>query len=542
MPVYDTRTEYLRQAIDSVLRQLYQDWELCVVDDASPSVALREILEEYAHKDVRIRPFFRETTGGISACSNTALGMALGDWVVLLDHDDMLSEHALYLVAETIYSNPDAGAIYSDEDRINAAGVRSNPYFKPDWDYNLFLGQNLVNHLAAYRADSVRQVGGIREEFEASKDWDLALRVLDSIPSAIVHHIPFILYHRRQTVDTYSKTSLARAHDAAERAVNEHFARTKQAALAIPMVRSCQLRIKWGLPAERPLVSIIIPTKDKYELLRICFEGLLYRTNYEPIEIVIVDNGSTETEALAFLANIRQQHNVKVVEDARSFNFSRLVNLGVAASSGEVCVLLNNDIDVIASDWLKELVSHTLRPGVGAVGAKLYYANDTVQHGGVILGIGGIAGHVHRRTPRQFPGYFNRLNLTHELSCVTGACLAVRREIYDAVEGFNERDLNVSFNDVDFCLRVRQAGYKIIWTPNAELYHYESISRGNPTATSEGARRNAAETDYMRRRWGTVLDADPYYNPNLSLDTVSFDLAATTRSRKPWLEFAAARS
>jgi len=541
MPVYNTPGEYLRQAIDSVVGQLYQDWELCIVDDASASNDIRAILEEYAHKDARIRPFFRQTTGGISACTNTALEMASGDWIVLMDHDDVLAEHALYLVAEAINSNPDAAIVYSDEDHIDAAGRRSNPYFKPDWDYDLFLGQNLINHLGAYRADLARQVGEFREGFEGSQDWDFALRVLDSVPNARVHHIPFILYHWRETDDTFSQISPERALDAAQRAVNEHFKRTKQAAAAIPAGHSSypsHLRIKRDLPAERPLVSIVIPTKDQCEMLRTCIDGLVNRTDYEPVEIVVVDNGSSETDALAFLANIRTRKNVKVVEDPRPFNFSRLVNLGVAASSGEVCVLLNNDVDVINSDWLDELVSHALRPEVGAVGAKLYFANDTLQHGGVILGIlaGRVAGHAHRFFPRESPGYLNRLNLTHNLSCVTAACLAMRHQVYDAVGGFNEQDLTVAFNDVDFCIRVRQAGYKIIWTPNAELYHYESLSRGYET-TPEKAARFSAEITYMRQQWGPVLDNDPSYNPNLSVDSPSFDLAATTRVRKPWFEF-----
>jgi O-antigen biosynthesis protein len=540
MPVYNTPVEYLRQGINSLLRQLYQNWELCVVDDASTSSEIREVLEEYAQKDARIRPDFRATNGGISACSNTALEMASGDWIVLMDHDDVLAEHALYLVAEAINGHPDAVIIYSDEDHVDAAGRRSSPYFKPDWDYDLFLGQNLISHLGAYRAHLARQMGGFREGFEGSQDWDFALRILDSAPNATVHHIPFVLYHWRQTNDTFSQTSLGRARDAAQRAVSDHLERTKQAAVALPQGVSSHLRIKRDLPAERPLVSIVIPTKDQCDLLRTCIDGLVNRTDYDPIEVVVIDNGSSEGDTLAFLADVGSRHNVKVVEDPRPFNFSRLVNLGVAQSSGEVCVLFNNDVDVINSDWLCEMVSHALRPEVGAVGAKLYYANDTIQHAGVILGLGGVAGHAHRFAPRQSPGYFNRLNLTHSLSCVTAACLALRREVYDELGGLNEQDLTVAFNDVDFCIRIRQAGYRIIWTPNAELYHYESISRGRDT-TPEKATRAKAEVGYMRRRWGLVLDNDPFYNPNLSLSSTSFEPDAVTRVRKPWLESVADR-
>jgi GT2 family glycosyltransferase len=277
-------------------------------------------------------------------------------------------------------------------------------------------------------------------------------------------------------------------------------------------------------------------------LLRTCIDGLTERTDYEPLEIVVVDNGSDEDDALAYLATLRQESGVLVIRDGQPFNFSRLVNLGVASSSGEICVLLNNDVDVINSDWLNEMVAHVLRPEVGAVGAKLIFANQTLQHGGVILGYSGVAGHAHVHAPRDFAGYFNRLNLAHELSCVTGACLAIRREVYEQVGGFNVRDLAVSFNDVDFCLRVRQAGYKIIWTPKAELYHYESLSRGRPDATPEGAARNNAEISYMRRQWGPILDNDPYFSPNLARDSLSFDIAPLTRAARPWLQSAIAHS
>jgi glycosyltransferase involved in cell wall biosynthesis len=292
MPVYNTPDEYLRQAIDSVVEQLYQDWELCIVDDASASNGIRPLLEEYGQKDARIRPSFRRTNGGISACTNTALEMASGEWLVLMDHDDVLAEHALYLVAEAINGDPDAAIVYSDEDHIDATGRRCRPYFKPDWDCDLFLGQNLVNHLGAYRADLARRVGGFREGFEGSQDWDLALRVLSASPGAKVHHIPFVLYHWRMTGDAFSQTSPTNALEAAQRAVNEYFTRTGQAAVASAVGRSgypSHLRIKRHLPAERPLVSIIIPTRDQCELLQSCIDGLANRTNYEPVEIVITE-------------------------------------------------------------------------------------------------------------------------------------------------------------------------------------------------------------------------------------------------------------
>lgn len=540
MPVNNNRPGYLGQAINSLRTQLYRDWELCIVGDASTRGKVRTIIEECTQGDSRIRAQFLDKSVSTSDRTNTALEMATGDWIALMDPHDVLSEHALYLLAEAVNGQPDAALIYSDHDQIDARGQRANPYFKPDWDYDLFLGQNYINPLCVYRADLTRQVGGIRERFEGAQDWDFALRVLEAAPDAKVHHIPFILCHQRAEDGTLSQTSPASAVDAAQQAVNEHLKQTGSTAAALTQADSNYLRIKWSTPANHPLASIIIPTKDQCKLLQTCIDGLVNRTSYRPLEIIIVDNGSSEPDAVAFLAEIQSRENIKVVEDSQPFNFAHLVNLGVTASSGNICVLLNNDVDVINPDWLDEMVSHTLRPEVGAVGAKLYYPNNTLQHGGVILGIhnvaGSIAGHAHRLAPRESPGYFNQLNLTHSVSSVTAACLAVRREAYNKVGGFNEEDLAVSFNDVDYCLRLRQAGYRIIWTPYAELYHYESISRGAPQATPENAAKNRSERAYMRKQWAALLDNDPYYSPNLSLASPSFEFAEISRARRPWYE------
>jgi O-antigen biosynthesis protein len=532
MPVCSASTRPLQEAIDSIRGQLYEKWELCVVGDAASSPGVRKALHRYAESDDRIRVRYCDVNGGVSASSNTALEMATGEWLVLMEQDDTLAEHALYLVAEAINRDPKLAIIYSDLDHIDEEGVRSNPYFKPDWDYDLFLGQNLINRLGAYRTALTRRVGGFREGLEGSQDWDFAFRVIDANPGAKVHHIPFVLYHWRQTSGTLPNTLVTAAADTAQRAVNDHLTRSGEAAVAIP--QSSYLRIRRILPTQSPLVSIVIPTKDRCDLLRTCVAGLVNRTNYKPVEIVIVDNASSAPDALEFLAELRVRPNFVIVEDGASFNFSRLINRGVAASSGEICVLLNNDIDVINDDWLDELTSHALRPEVGAVGAKLYFADGTLQHGGVILGIAGGAGHQHRHCAGESHGYFGRLKLTRSVSCVTGACLATRRAVYDEVGGFEEQHLTVAYNDVDFCIRLGEAGYKIIWTPHAELYHYECTSRGLDT-TPEKMRRAAAEMKYMRTKWNRILDNDPFHNPNLSLDSESVELAERPRVHKPWL-------
>lgn len=546
MPVHSVEPQQLQEGIDSVLSQLYGEWELCLAFSTSVGRKVRSTLEHHAHHDGRVKlrsvrtreacRLFRRPRGSLTKCANTSLDLASGDWIVLMDPHDVIAEHAFYLVAEAINRDPEARIIYSDEDKINASGQRFDPYFKPNWDYDLFLGQNMLGRVAAYRADLAHAVGGFRKPFEHVYDWDFALRVLEATPSESILHVPFVLYHRRESANAHLQSSKKRACNAAQRAVNEHFERTGQAATAAAIRGSTGLRIKWALPFEPPLVSVIIPTKDQCSLLQACVDGLLNRTDYTPLEIVIVDNGSSEQDALAFLAGLHERTNVKVVEDPGPFNFSRLVNRGAAASSGEVLVFLNNDVDVITPVWLSEMVSHALRPEVGAVGAKLYYVDDTLQHGGVILGLGGVAGHVHKGLPRESPGYFSRLNLVHGLSCVTGACLATRRNVFSAVGGFDEQELTDSYNDVDFCIRVKQAGYRIILPPQAELYHLESVSRGHPRASAATTARFEAEQRCMRQRWGSLLTNDPHYNPNLSLRYPSHELADKPRARKPWVE------
>jgi GT2 family glycosyltransferase len=495
------------------------------VADSSVAPATLSTVEDAARSDSRIKLSYVESDATVAARVNEALAGATGEWVVMLDQHDVLAEHALYLVADAVNADPDAAIVYSDEDEIDGDGRRSRPYFKPDWDYDLLLGTNLLGHLAAYRTELVREAGGVREGFDGALERDLALRVLELAQAGNVHHVPFVLYHRRRRED--SKASRGNAREAAQRAVSEHLARTGQAAIATALPDSNDLRIRRELRGEHPLVSAVIPTRDQHERLLTCLDGLLNRTDYEPLELVVVDNGSTEPDARSLLEELRSGGSAVVVEDHGPFNFSRLCNAGVTASRGDVVVLLNNDIEVIDGGWLEEMVSHAVRPEVGAVGAKLHYADGRLQHGGVILGRGAIAGHVDLGARPDDPGYFGRLTLTRGVSCVTAACLATRREVYDEVGGFDER-LAVEYNDVDFCIRVRQAGYRIVWTPYAELMHHEGVSRG--------ARRLPEERAFMRERWGAILDSeDPYYNPNLTLHGKAFRPAEEPRVSKPWL-------
>lgn len=524
MPVYNTHTAWLVKSIESVREQIYTNWELCIADDASTDTEVRLILEQYAKKDPRIKVTFRECNGHISAASNSALLLARGEWIVLLDHDDVLPKHALFWVVDAINRNPECKLFYSDEDKIDENGVRSSAYFKPDWNEDLFYSQNLFSHLGVYHASLVREVGGFRTGLEGSQDYDLALRCIERIGPKQICHIPKILYHWRihpESTALYADVK-PYAMVAGENAINEHFLRCGIEASAKAV--GYGYRVRYALPESLPLVSLIIPTRNGLKLLRKCVESILEKTSYKRYELLIVDNGSDDAAALKYLKKISSDQRVRVVRDDRPFNYSALNNSAVKLANGEVIGLINNDIEVINPDWLCEMVSHAMRPEVGAVGARLWYSDDTIQHAGVVLGIHGIAGHVHRFLPRDNVGYCGRASLIQSFSAVTGACLVVRKSLYEAVGGLNEVELQVAGNDVDFCLRLREAGYRNIWTPYAELYHHESATRGFDD-TPEKQARSAKEVAYMKARWGDALLHDPAYNPNLSLDTEDFSLA-----------------
>lgn len=525
MPTYNPKPEWLVAAIESVRGQLYPHWQLCIADDASTDPAVRAILERYAAEDARIRVVFRERNGHISAASNSALELATGEWLALLDHDDLLTEHALFWVAEAIAHAPHARLIYSDEDKIDEAGRRYAPYFKCDWNVDLFYSHNLVTHLGVYATDLVREIGGFREGLEGAQDYDLALRCLERLESRQIHHIPRVLYHWRMHAESTAQSTQAKPYAvlAGERALNEHFQRLGIAATS-ELLESGAYRAHYALPERLPLVSLIIPTRNGLHLVRQCLESILRKTTYPNYEILLVDNGSDDPATLRYFKELESEARVRIVRDDRPFNYSALNNAAVQLTLGELIGLINNDVEVISPEWLSEMVSHALRPGVGAVGARLWYPNDTSQHAGVIVGVNGVAGHAHKHLPQGKSGYFGRANLIQAFSAVTAACLVIRKKIYEEVGGLNEENLRVAFNDVDFCLRVREAGYRNLWTPYAELYHHESATRGFEN-TPERRARFAKEIDYIKERWGEGLLHDPNYSPNLTLAHEDFSLA-----------------
>lgn len=537
MPVFEPDEAALHAAIQSVRAQIYPHWELCIADDASTKPWVMPMLTSEAAADGRIKVFRRTINGNISAASNSALSMAQGDFVALMDHDDLLAEQALYEIAAELDRYPEADLIYSDEDKVDRRGRRYQPYFKTDWSPDLILGHNMVSHLGVYRRSVVEQLGGFRVGYEGSQDYDLTLRVSDATTPDRIRHIPRVLYHWRQQTDgrSFSQARLMQCADAARRAIGDHLDRMDAGGAKVVEHPSLPAysRVIWPLPDPAPKVSLIVPTRDRAELLARCAEGLLHRTAYQPIELLIVDNGSVQQATTALFARLTEDPRVRILSAPGPFNYAALNNQAAAQASGDILVLINNDIDVIGSDWLREMVSRALRPDVGAVGAKLLFPNGRVQHGGDVLGVGGVASHLGLDARRDDPGYFCHLALARDVSAVTGACLAVRRHVYQAIGGLDEVNLQVAFNDVDFCLRLREQGYRVVWTPFAELYHHESASRGSDM-TAEALQRFRREVGYMQRRWGTGLAADPFYNPNFSLQSANY-LPAEPRRPAAWL-------
>ncbi len=518
MPVYNTDPKFLKEAIDSVKNQLYKAWELIIVNDGSTNEETIKYLNN--ESDPKVKIINRAKNGGISLATQDALDSSKGEWVVLLDHDDLIPPHALYRIAKEI--KPEVHFVYTDEDKITEKGERFFPFFKPDFDPELLVSMNYICHLSAFRRVKLIEVGGFREGFEGAQDWDLILRYTKGLNHNQIKHIPEILYHWRAISTSTASSAEAKPYvfQSQQRAVSEYLP-----GVEVGYDLTYQ-HVVVDYPKSEPLVSVIIPTKDKKELLRVCIDGLLNKTNYQNLEIIVIDNKSSEPQTLEYLKTLP-----KVIRDEGEFNFSRLNNKAAKEAKGELLLFLNNDIEVIDQDWLSEMVSLAVRPDTGAVGAKLLYPDGRIQHAGVILGIGGVAGHSHKFFNGSDPGYFNRNILRHSVSAVTAACLLVRTEIFRATGGFDEVNLAVAFNDVDLCLKVQELGYRNIYTPYARLIHHESVSRGYEDSPEKISRFNK-EISYMQQKWD--LENDPFYNPNLSNVTEDFALAFPPRKSKVW--------
>jgi glycosyltransferase involved in cell wall biosynthesis len=525
MPTYNPNPAWLREAIESVRGQVYPHWELCIADDASPSAEVREVLKSYSETDPRIKVVFRAENGHISAASNSALELAVGPWVALMDHDDLLPAHALFWVADCIAEHPGVQLIYSDEDKVDEGGHRFGPYFKSDWNVDLFRSQNMFSHLGVLSTELMRSVGGFRAGLEGSQDWDLVLRCMERVEPEQIQHIPRVLYHWRVHAESTAGSMTAKPYAAiaGERALNEHFVRTGVRATAEHL--DFGYRVHYALPDVLPLVSLIIPTRDALPRVRQCVGSILQKTSYSRYEIIIVDNGSDDPATLAWLKAVAADHpNIRVLRDDRSSSYSALNNGAAAIAQGDVIALLNHDIEVISPDWLSEMVSLALQPGVGAVGARLWYPDKTLQHAGLILDAKDIATHPHRGMPAGRPGYGGRAALIQSFSAVSAECMVIQKRHYEQVGGFDEIHLKEFFGDVDFCLRLRASGLRNLWTPHAELFlHQPAIHSRN--ASPHGKHQFQEDAAYMQQRWGELLKNDPAYSPNLMLAREDFSYA-----------------
>jgi GT2 family glycosyltransferase len=522
MPVYETPEEMLREAIESVLVQPYPHWELCIADDASRGPHVRRILEEYAAADGRVRVTFRETNGHIAATSNSALALATGEFVALLDHDDLLAPDALFENALVVNRRPDVDLIYSDEDKIDEHGRRREPFFKPDWSPESVLARNYVSHLGVYRRSIVNDLGGFRLGFEGSQDYDLVLRFTER--TARIAHIPRVLYHWR--VHSGSAASArdqkGYAQDAAVRALNEALARRGEDGRVAESPHTPGIYTPRYTIRKPGRVSIIMPTRDHGADVDVALRSVFGRSTYPDFEVVLLDNGSRDAASLRVFGKWAAQEpdRVRIIPYDVPFNFSRINNHGVRNANGAYLLFLNNDTEVITPDWIEAMVEQAQRPPIGCVGVKLLYDDETVQHAGVVVGLGGVAGHSHKHYSKDAPGYFYTLQTVNNYSAVTAACMMMRRDVFDEVGGFDE-SLAIAFNDVDLCLRVRDAGYRNVYLPHAVLYHHESKSRGYEDTAAKLARFEG-EQKKMLERWRTADLPDPYYNPNLTLMTEDY--------------------
>jgi glycosyltransferase involved in cell wall biosynthesis len=525
LPVYNVESRWLEAAIQSVMQQIYPYWELCIADDGSTRAETLATLRQI--NDPRCKVNLLNRNQGIAGASNTALTLATGDYIAFLDHDDELTSDALYQVVKAINAH-DPDLIYSDEDKLSLEGYHLEPHFKPDYSPDLILSTNYICHFSVYRKVLLDKFAAdgiyVRPGFEGSQDHDLILRALDHTDR--VYHIPRILYHWRMIPGSTAARYDSKNHawEAGRRAVEDTLRRRNIAGEALLGQHAGTYLVKRTIQGQ-PLISILLPFRDQPNLLRQCLDSILEKTTYPHFELLGISNNSVEPETLALMEHYTAgDRRIRFLSYDKPFNYAAINNFAAAQAVGEHLLLLNNDTTIITPDWLEVLLEHSQRPEVGAVGAKLHYPDDTVQHGGVIVGVGGIAGHAHKNFPRHQPGYFTRLCLIQNLSAVTAACLMVKKSLYTQVRGMDEQHLAVAFNDVDFCLRLREQGYLNVFTPYCELYHHESKTRGYED-TPQKRQRFAKEIAYIQQRHAAILrDGDPYYNPNLPLDRDDFGM------------------
>jgi O-antigen biosynthesis protein len=516
LPVFNPTLVWFRQAVQSVMDQVYPDWELCIADDASTNPEVRQAIGELAGRDPRIRVVLRRNNGHICTATNSALALASGDYCALLDHDDLLAPDAIFHNVVALNRQPELDVLYSDEDKIDAQGLRCEPHLKPQWSPDTLLAGNYVCHLLVARTTLVREIGGFRTGFEGAQDFDLVLRLSERTQR--IHHIPRVLYHWRKHKESTAQNPVAKpyAYRAGQLALQEALERRDEPGTVCQAPGAAgSYIVRYALRCDGR-TSIVIPTRDQGRALEVCLTTLFERTLYQNFQVLIVDNGSMERSTFELFRRYSSRYpgRFSVLRDPGNFNFSRLVNAGARATNDPYLLLLNNDVEVIEPHWLATMLAQAQRPSVGCVGARLLYPDGSVQHAGVVVGHGQVAVHVFRHAHRDARGYVNRLQSVSNYSAVTGACLLVRRSVFEEVDRFDE-GFAVDFNDIDFCLRVREAGYHNVVVPQATLWHHELLSRGNPLATKESSRRHAAERARFEARWASYIASDPCISPHL---------------------------
>lgn len=523
VPAYETPEKFLCQMIDSLLEQTYENWELCIVDASPGNASMEYVLREYANRDSRIQWKKLEKNLGIAENTNAAFAMASGDFVGLLDHDDLLAPNALYEIAAALEKEPDIDVLYTDEDKVRGDSLEHfQPHLKPDFNLDLLRSNNYICHFFVAKRTLVKQVGGFLAAFDGAQDHDFIFRCVEQAEH--IHHIPEILYHWRthQSSTADNPDSKRYAFEAGRRAVEANLERCGLKGQVSHTKDYGFYRVTYPVQG-RPFVSIIIPNKDAKEDLEKCVNSILTKSTYENYEILIVENNSAGSEIFAYYKQLSQNPKIRLLRWKHPFNYSAINNYAASKAKGEYFLFLNNDTEVITPGWIEELLGFCQRKDTGIVGAKLYYGNNTIQHAGTVIGIGGIAGHMFVDMDRERSGYMHKASIIQDLSAVTAACMMVKRKVFEQVHGFEE-ELAVAFNDVDFCLRVRELGYLVVYNPYVELYHYESKSRGTEDS-KEKVRRFQSEIEFMRCRWEVLLKkGDPYYNKNLSLSKWNYSL------------------
>ena len=524
VPAYRTPVLFLEQMIESVRSQTYPFWELCIANASPEDEQMAEVLQRYVQMDQRIHVKNLDKNLGIAENTNEAFSMASGTFVGLLDHDDLLAPQALYRMMERL-EEKEIDVFYTDEDKVTTdLAEHFQPHFKPDFNLDLLRSNNYITHFFVARTELVRNVGGFRREYDGAQDYDFIFRCVEQ--AGEICHIPEILYHWRTHKESTSDNPVSKmyAFEAGKRAIEGNLERCGVQAVVSHTKDLGFYQVEYPVQGS-PLVSVLIPNKDQKESLKKCLDSVFEKTTYSNYEIIIIENNSTESETFAYYRELQKRSNVKVITWKEGFNYSAINNFGEKEASGDYLLFLNNDVEVINPRWMEEMLGNCQRPEVGITGAKLYYPDDTIQHAGTIIGIGGIAGHAFLNMPRSRTGYLHKASIQMNLSAVTAACMMMKRSVFEQIGGFEEK-LTVAFNDVDLCLRTVQAGYLVVYNPKVELYHYESKSRGSED-NEEKVRRFQREIEFMRSRWITILkEGDPNYNKNLTLSKWNYSLRA----------------